>query len=557
MDVFALDLQLSKYLESTDLLALLVTSAVFLAGFSSLRVHATMSDKRRRIDEVVSSVTTTPGYAAALRRLSDEVALAASTSDWKGAARHLDEVAAGSEQALTDRDLQPAAEQFRVTPLGQVDRVARLTLGMVALFTGLIAIGWLLAPYAPGPLLWGDVLVTSVALVAAVAVLLVACSDFLHLAREYKDLSRALSLTGISVTAWRPEPPVEDAGWDAGPDLDHAWARARGYLRLGSDTLIPMAPAGDDHRSHNARGDADLVPEWSSPWQRAAFSGWSRSRFLATRVERHHAPGPEDAEVSRRRFAALADAFMATRLNPLDPGCRLMLAALMIDDLGAQVADGLRSAPGGGDIRRIGHLSEPLALSDTNSADPSGDPTRPQRWRISAALRSAREASILVEAQQFRIVGRRAAAGAVTGLDRIGVDYQLARAYVLSAANAPDSGLGHNNAGSAADLLDGVKASLDALAKWDPQARTHTGWRCTYTFQPMVLGLTLVTEGGTPGQWPIGPVEAAELDWWRSRARWLMERRASGAGTETSVDLFVDLWGEGAEAWAQADARRR
>lgn len=555
-------------LVDTDLPALIVTSTVFLAGFSSLRLHASVNDKKRRVDEVVSSVTTTPSYASTLTRLGDQVSEAASGSDRSvGRDRLAESVARGDNLALTDRDLQPAAAQFPAGPLRTVDDVAWRTLwavgGLIALVVMLTLWVGLDTVISSGPADWRPLVSWVIACGVGIIVLTVAVLDYRSIDRDYQQFARALAISGLTPTYWRPVPesPLASAREpDGEAALRRAWSLNRGLLQVPSDALVPYAPWGSPVRASEVLASASsLVPEWSSPWMRQAYVGWRQ-----TMVRCHlHDPvaGNLGPDLRARRIQALVNAHVSTQLNPLDPGCRILLAALAIDQLVADLHTARATAfaerqQGSGiaaDSRAWDALVTPLPLSDTNSREPNADTTRPFRWRISQALRFAREASILVELKWEAVEGRRAAAGRLTGLDGIAAGYQLARGYLLSASNDPDSKLSRRNADSAAKRLDKVLGALDELGEVEHRLATGAiGLPLDgYHFEPMLLCLSEVIEGEAPApttrntQTPkIELDERTEPVWWLRQAEWL-ESRPDGAdllGHERGTACFADLW---------------
>ena len=554
---------------ATDLLALIITSAVFLAGFSSRRLHASVNEKKRSVDEVVSSVTTTPGYATTLSRLNDQVSEAASGSDRAvGKGRLAEAISRGDNLALTDRDLQPAAAQFPVASLSNVDRVAWRTLCAVgALIALVVALSlWVGVDVATseGSTDWQSLLRGIIASGVGIIVLTVAVLDYRSIDRDYQQFASALAIAGLTPTYWRPVPdqPCEPQRTQVSvAAVSRAWSVNRGLLQVSSDALVTHQTdcgSDQDHRAAFASA-TQLVPEWSSPWMRLAYEGW-RHTMLQCHIDSPQL-GTQATNKRQLRLEALAHAHVATGLNPLDPGCRLLLAALAIDllaaDMGAARLASIASGESESESEFHGWsaLSTPLPLSDTNSREPNSDKTRPWRWRISQALRFAREASILVELKWEAVQGRRAAAGRLTDLDGIAAQYQMARAYLLSASNDPDSALSRRNAESASKRMTKVMAGLDGLSAVDQHlASGDLGIPIDgYHFAPKLLCLSEVvdldaTPTGAVSSTPTvaGGHDLAELQWWATRARWLQQRpdRVGLLGASSGVGCFADIWAD-------------
>lgn len=475
----------------TDILALLVTTVVFLSGFSSLRLHATLGNKRRVVDDVVSSVTTTAGYADKLRWLDFAVSNAANAPEWQHAASQL---RSEEDPALSDRDLRTARPTFprRTSPwrFDELDRVTAATLGLVLLVLatlGALLVGALISGTSSGR--WTAVIAFAAAsLVAAVALL-----DVRSVATEYDQLAAVLSLQGPTVTEW----------WASGGAMDgiQPWSTVAALIERPDDATRAGA-LPDETRTRYA---ADLMPEWSTPHALTAYQ--RRQQMVAD------CSGPPVIGSSDPRMAdALAHAQRAVLLNPLDPGCRVVLAALIVDQLAADLRSAL--AAGGGDA-----LLQELPLSDVLSRDPDADLARPMRWRFSLALRRAREASILVERRWGAIDGRRSAGGRLTQLDRIAVDYLLGRAYLLSGCHQPASQLSRANAGSAVKHLLLAQRGRDGIELLN----THRCAEWPVTWQEL---------GYLPS--PLCDDPILVRTWWHDAADRLVSHDAT--------DEFADLW---------------
>jgi hypothetical protein len=558
---------MSDLIGSSDLLALVVTSMVFLAGFSSLRIHGTLGEKKRRVDEVVSSVTTTAGYAAALRRIDHEVSLAASDGNWEQAAADLaGQFVERDDPALTDRDLHPAAAAFQEVDLKSSDRVAKVTRQVVLGMGALVAAAFVVSviEIAIGATQsWTTVLHSTVAFLVASAVWFVSDRDFTDLEEEYARYSSTLALIGLTPTVWVPRNAATGQLVRDRSKVMEAWELTGRYLGVPSDAVF--LTSGHDAAARAMRESRPLVPEWSTPWQLAAHECLLETH-IAPWVRAAHGVGDPDAvSVGRQhhRHEGIAQARAACQLNPLDPGCRTVLAALMLDQLADDISLAValdRASPRlgraeattatvvghGGSDEHIRALMTPLPLSETLASDPVGDRTRPSRWRISEALRCAREASILVQIQWGPIRGVRAAAGRITELDRIAVNYQLARGYALSALNDPDSSFSLSNATTARDLFHAVVRASDAAKSLAQGQLLGTAVFHGIAFSPLTL--CLPSSAHVPDvQHPTSG--DPELDWWIACTEWLaVERPANGrrAGVVggSGIYSFADPWSQ-------------
>lgn len=493
----------------TDLLTLLVTTVVFLSGFSSLRLHATLGTKRKVLDDVVSSVTTTAGYADRLRWLEFAVSNAASSEEWKEAAAQL---RSEDDPALSDRDLRTAQPRF--PPLSspwridELDEVMAATLGLVLLVLtalGMIFVGAVVSGTASGR--WA----AAIAFAAAALVVSVTLLDVRSVAGEYHQLAEVLALQGPTVTEWRPQGDV-DEGKEvrSSPTGDRAfseipWSTRAALIERPEDTVR----TGTDVDQQRLSRATVIIPEWSTPHALAA---------LARRQQIVETPRSAPATgVSRSMIEGLAYAQRAVLLNPLDPACRVVLGALLADQLAVDLEEALRNGDGSS-------LLQALPLSDVLSRDSEADRSRPARWRFSLVLRRAREASILVERRWGAVEGRRSAVGRLTQLDRIAVDYLLGRAYLLSACHDPRSGLSRANVRSALKHLDLAERGRAEAAQLDSSASTAS----LLSWQHL---------GFSP--WPLCD-DLPEV-----RAWWLDAARRVESGRFESTGAFANLWAAG------------
>ena len=359
----------------TDLLTLLVTTVVFLSGFSSLRLHATLGTKRKVLDDVVSSVTTTAGYADRLRWLEFAVSNAASSEDWKEAAAQL---RSEDDPALSDRDLRTAQPRF--PPLSspwridELDEVMAATLGLVLMVLttlGMIFVGAVVNGTASGR--WA----AAIAFAAAALVVSVTLLDVRSVAGEYHQLAKVLALQGPTVTEWRPQGDADEGqGVRSSPGGDGAlfevpWTTRAALIERSEDTVR----TGTDVDQQLLSRATVIIPEWSTPHALAA---------LARRQQIVETPRSAPATgVSRSMIEGLAYAQRAVLLNPLDPACRVVLGALLADQLAVDLEGALRNGDGSS-------LLQALPLSDVLSRDSEADRSRPARWRFSLVLRRAR-----------------------------------------------------------------------------------------------------------------------------------------------------------------------
>jgi hypothetical protein len=503
-----------------------------------------------------------PGYAATLRRIDDEVSIAASGSDWELESEELArQFGHRPDPALTDRDLQPAATSFEERDLKAADKVAWLTRMIVCA----IGVGVMVICLAGMPFRNRDsefemptLLSAMATLLVAAAVLYVAFRDYHDIEQEYTKYARTLALTGLTPTLWEAHGLPQRLQDRVQDDGRKAWGQARRHLGVPSDSLSvgPIFGDGIDGLEKSRL----LVPEWSTPWQLTAHAFWHETQTLYSRstpADPTRSSRREDEDAQRaRRSLGIAHARAACQLNPLDPGCRTILAALMIDQLSEDIRLALSRDRSGVPLPEFmspprdtrGHalphnyvsaLMTPLPLSETLCEDPAADRMRPSRWRISEALRCAREASILVQIRWSQVRGLRSAAGRLTEVDRIAVDYQLGRGYVLSALNDANSSLSRKNAHSAVRHLESAARALDDLPRLDTAKLLgpNTFGGITFTPSPLCVQATPPSPGQTPD------VDTSDtLTWWIAAARWLVARPS--APTTQGIYSFADPWSQ-------------
>jgi hypothetical protein len=426
-----------------------------------------------------------PGYADQLSALNDAVSDAASaragepadakdmplmrkvepltfpvTVSWRKAAANL---LTFPNPALTDRDLQPAHTDFtggqhhltrrHIDPIATATLSTVLLLGFVAVATSILA--WMYQPI-------GTAATVSAPAVTDVLIIVITAWDYLAVTSGHASTATMLALESFAPTLWKPVDPVNDSQPSIHPrQARDSWTITRSSLQLKNDPICPQDRGAHVGLARRAIRD---FPEWSTPRQLLAMSYWELS-----------SPDHDDRWLQRspERRLGLAFAHQAAALDPLNAGARTLVAALTLDALSAELA----ALPSLSDLTdeefsaldstaassRVDHLVEPLQFSDVMSLDSNPDLTRPMRWRFSQALRTARELSIVVERQWANIYGRRAASGRYTELDRVAVNYQLGRGYLLSASNDPQSDLSRKNCRQALEHLNWAYDAVRSL----------------------------------------------------------------------------------------------
>lgn len=173
-----------------------------------------------------------------------------------------------------------------------------------------------------GPADWRPLVSWVIARGVGIIVLTVAVLDYRSIDRDYQQFASALAISGLKPTYWRPVPesPLASAReYDGEGALRRAWSLNRGLLQVPSDALVPRTPWDSSVRGSEVFTSASLlVPEWSSPWMRQAYVGWRQTMVrchLSDAVAGNLGP-----DMRARRIQALANAQVATQLNPLDPG---------------------------------------------------------------------------------------------------------------------------------------------------------------------------------------------------------------------------------------------
>ncbi len=512
-----------------NLMAVVVTAIVFLAGFMSLRIHYTLNAKKRALEGVVESVTTTPGYADTLRALDDRVHEAGQGTDkqrhyrdfinqrrtkpeWQVAALRLDEGL--GNPALNDRDLRPVRAHLTSNdgsrrsqrgrkatedallqdplpwgPRGHrppknpylpvSDRVTFATL--VALFS-LFAVAMVLATLAT---LLADLSLTqsAVSVFVSAVVIVVAVCDVRSVEGELESLAAAVELSSPTATWWEQRDPHESPARDPAKLTDRS-----ALVQLGhADDAIDLS-AHARHADLNAA--ARLLPEWSTPRALLAYQGWLRSGYALTSREAATGASAQSSmdEIEHVHHAA-GHAHAAVMLNPLDPGCRLLLAALEIDLL-AHLMDH-QSAASGRSNGGLQGLVSPLPLSKVtggaskDEANQADDWSRVFRWRYSRVLQRAKQASALVTRHWREQRSYRSATGKLTELDFISVDFQLGRAYALNACVQPATKDSRGNAKNAMTMLHQAERGRHKLGKLPPQDKDQEGGTAHAALPPL------------------------------------------------------------------------
>jgi hypothetical protein len=474
----------------TDLLVLVVTAMVFLAGFMSLRLHGSFADRQRTLDSVVASVTTTPGYAQRLTQLDQELALATrSDRNWRDEAMRLrrehedvtlsdrdiravplhppdDPPEGGGWHRFVDRLLHGLTARGRV--LAQLDCVARGTfsvlVALLALLIMLPAATWL----AHGVIReWIGALVAAS---VGTLVVIVAWADMRWVRRRYDRLLATVALRGPTPTWWkRPHGAAPSTSTSALRTPDGSLHPLMTLSGHGDDALDLERRCDDGTTTPRARVEhieeaMRLVPEWSTPHALLAYRCWHASAYRPPPRRDGDGKAQGDGQMEDIRRTGLLRATHAVELNPFDPGSRLLLAALTIDGVAAAME---RATSHGSEAME--QLLVPLPFSRVLGDEQDADATRPSRWLVSAALRRAREASILVERRWGAVSGTRAATGLFTELDRLAVDYQLGRAYVLSACHGAPS----SNASTAEAMLTRVRDGMGLLEQHPRRGNTR------------------------------------------------------------------------------------
>jgi len=484
------------------LIATVVTAIVFLAGFTSLRIHYRLNAKKRALEGVVESVTTTPGYADTLRALEDRVQEAGRMDArarfyrdvvgrkrwgpaWHVAAIRLDE--GMHNPALGERDLRPVRASLRSEgyagcgyrgdvlppdplPLGpRSPGPNKPCLPLSDTVSGTIMLALTVLLLLVATMVWpqfNELMATerAVSLLVSVIVVVVAFLDVCSVEGELEGMASAVELPTPTPTWWQRTTAQDD-------DPDTEPGRAALVMLGHADDAIDL-PLRTDQAVEHLESAARLLPEWSTPRALLAYQGWQRSGYsLRDPQDRVQSDANvSDASETRRtadldaRIAdierALGHAHAAVALNPLDPGCRLLLAALEIDLL-AYLIDHRSNDGKVGDVfeglgpahqPELGQLVEPLPLSQVVGGaayDRSGDrddPTRPRRWRFSRVLQHAKQASVAVERRWGKQRMYRSATGMLTELDFASVNFQLGRAYVLNSCVDPASPVTRGNA---------------------------------------------------------------------------------------------------------------
>jgi hypothetical protein len=504
--------------QGTDVLVLVVTAIVFLAGFSSLRLHTTFAERRRVLEDVVGSVTTTPGFADRLRQNEVELGQATNGGGWKEAALRL---ASSEDLALHDRDMRVVAPVFGVHAVhdealaleaepedgcGSACRFRALTRAvetwfsawvpdLIALATSGVVVSlviWLwstaFAGYPPQDLRIARIVGTAVATISLI--------DLTSVSRRHEHIRRTVNLRSPTLTSWRFD-RMRDRGDDGGEAQGrcrrHQGGEARAALVLAGrqdDALNILGTSRSDEPSSRDQGDSassgnseassarqrgtgvlasasrrcvpsdrdliratQIVPEWSTPLTLMALQSWRRTRFEPSRSLDESTA----AALRARRSRGLAVASRAAALNPFDPASRVILAALTIDALASALRDQ--------DMRNEVCKALGGSAVEAVSSDAVHDGARQRRWLFSLALRRAREASILEWRVGGGFRGGRVASGRITELDRIAVEYQLARAYLLSSCENLVDPVNRENAEKALEHFQNVDSLIEG---WGP-----------------------------------------------------------------------------------------